>query len=386
MDLFLTVSDLRSGANHDVMLTAAPDARVEDVEPLLTQFIDRAAAWYVGGRRLRSEDRLVDAGLCDGATLQVGEPAGGDGRDERPASASKREDVVGHLRVVSGPHAGVAWALRPGTYVIGRSKSTDFNLPSDDQVSRQHARLKVSAEGVFIEDLKSSNGTIVAGVNAAVPTLLSNGERAEVGDSLLSLSMASSPRATVVAGIDGGRVFDRPPRILAKHATARISVPALPVEHQNTAFSIAGIVLPLLIGGAMALLLRKPIFLLFALLSPMMAVSTYITGRRRGSRSRRKAVAEYKERERLYVKEITEAVELETKSFRGTWPDPTDIAEIAGGPLVRLWERRRGDPDFLALRIGLTERPSSVDLVGGPRPDDPNSLGNVPLCTRFRRR
>ena len=44
--------------------------------------------------------------------------------------------------------------------VIGRDSSAGLMLP-DSNVSRKHARLEISSEGIFIEDLGSANGTFV---------------------------------------------------------------------------------------------------------------------------------------------------------------------------------------------------------------------------------
>ena len=376
MDVLFTISDLELGASHQVVLTAPPDACFRDIAPLLTQFLDRPAEWRANGRRLRPDDLLLEAGICDGAILQAA-PSNFDEKtaDDRVANI-QQDAVVGHLRVVGGPDAGTTWILGSGTYVIGRSKAADLRLPSDDQASRQHARLRIDDEGALIEDLVSSNGTIVAGVDVKAPTRLPAGEILEIGDSLLTLTVASGPSAMVVGDQNGTRTFNRPPRILTQPEAPRISVPVPPGERQGRAFSIAGIILPLLIGGVMALLL-KPIFILFALLSPAMAVSSYVTERRKGTRSHRGAVAKYQERKVLYTEELKTALERETLSLRNASPDPTEVAAIAAGPLVRLWERRRNDPDFLNLRVGLADRESSVELIGGARPDSPDSLPEV---------
>lgn len=57
----------------------------------------------------------------------------------------------------SGPLNGQRWMIRTGL-VIGRDNSCDVVVP-DRQVSRQHARVVVSREGVSLEDLGSKNGT-----------------------------------------------------------------------------------------------------------------------------------------------------------------------------------------------------------------------------------
>jgi len=54
---------------------------------------------------------------------------------------------------------GKSFPLAPGSYVIGRSVEVEISFPRDSMMSRRHARLSVTAAGVEIEDLGSSNGT-----------------------------------------------------------------------------------------------------------------------------------------------------------------------------------------------------------------------------------
>jgi len=63
------------------------------------------------------------------------------------------------LEVVEGPDAGRQIAL-PRPLVLGRDSSADVVL-ADEQVSRRHARVSPSQNGIEIEDLESTNGTFV---------------------------------------------------------------------------------------------------------------------------------------------------------------------------------------------------------------------------------
>jgi pSer/pThr/pTyr-binding forkhead associated (FHA) protein len=46
---------------------------------------------------------------------------------------------------------------------MGRSRSCTLRLPGDATVSRQHCLLELDADGVWIQDLGSLNGTFVNG-------------------------------------------------------------------------------------------------------------------------------------------------------------------------------------------------------------------------------
>jgi pSer/pThr/pTyr-binding forkhead associated (FHA) protein len=74
-----------------------------------------------------------------------------------------------YLLAQSGPLAGQQWAVSI-TLTIGGTKAGEVVVP-DRQVSRQHARLSPSRKNaVFLEDLKSKNGTYLNGQLLAAPT------------------------------------------------------------------------------------------------------------------------------------------------------------------------------------------------------------------------
>ena len=63
------------------------------------------------------------------------------------------------LRGVSGATFGKIFPLT-GVTVIGRNPECDISIPTDE-VSRRHAELRPSQDGVMVEDLGSANGTFV---------------------------------------------------------------------------------------------------------------------------------------------------------------------------------------------------------------------------------
>ncbi|MEL7646319.1 MAG: FHA domain-containing protein [Anaerolineaceae bacterium] len=74
------------------------------------------------------------------------------------------------LLAQSGPLAGQEWAVS-STLTIGRDESCQVVVP-DRQVSRQHARLALRDNAVFLEDLGSKNGTYLNGQLITSPTQL----------------------------------------------------------------------------------------------------------------------------------------------------------------------------------------------------------------------
>lgn len=77
------------------------------------------------------------------------------------------------LRGVSGAAFGKTYAVA-SPQVIGRHHECDISIPSEE-ISRRHAQVKPTAEGVMVEDLGSSNGTYINGQRVQ-SGLLKNGD------------------------------------------------------------------------------------------------------------------------------------------------------------------------------------------------------------------
>jgi diguanylate cyclase (GGDEF)-like protein len=66
-----------------------------------------------------------------------------------------------------------------GALLIGRGRDADIRIQGDG-ISRQHARMKVGAEGVQFEDLGSTNGSFVNGEKVE-RALLQDGDKIQLG-------------------------------------------------------------------------------------------------------------------------------------------------------------------------------------------------------------
>lgn len=93
------------------------------------------------------------------------------------------------LLAQSGPLAGQQWAVS-NTLTIGRDESCEVVVP-DRQVSRQHARLSLRENAVFLEDLKSKNGTYLNGQLLAAPTQLRESDEIRVAFAQTFLFLSS---------------------------------------------------------------------------------------------------------------------------------------------------------------------------------------------------
>jgi pSer/pThr/pTyr-binding forkhead associated (FHA) protein len=98
--------------------------------------------------------------------------------------------VTPQLVVVGGPRAGEAFDLPEGELILGREEGSAIWL-RDPMVSHHHALLIRRGNQVAIEDLRSTNGTLVNGTGISSPTSLTPGDVITVGD--IQLRLESGP-------------------------------------------------------------------------------------------------------------------------------------------------------------------------------------------------
>jgi S-DNA-T family DNA segregation ATPase FtsK/SpoIIIE len=146
-------------------------------------------------------------------------------------------------------------------------------------------------------------------------------------------------------------------------------LPALPQDQDERPIQLAMIILPMVLGVTMAYLTKRWYFLLFALGGPLAMVFSVRSERKRGKRSHRKRMQEYRERKAEIEQDARDALVAERTARRHDCPDPASVLLTAVGPRRRLWERRRHDPDHLLLRVGTADLPSEVVLSDPEAPE-----------------
>ncbi len=92
-----------------------------------------------------------------------------------------------YLIVRKGPGAGALHHVtRPLT--LGRGSTADVMI-ADESVSREHAAVRIDGDTMVVEDLESSNGTIVNG-EVREQARLEDGDLIRVGDTELEVRIA----------------------------------------------------------------------------------------------------------------------------------------------------------------------------------------------------
>ncbi|HUJ64777.1 MAG TPA: FtsK/SpoIIIE domain-containing protein, partial [Acidimicrobiales bacterium] len=360
---------------RDVWLEGDPSTPFSAVAERIDEEADRQIhePWWDGDRLLEAEAG-IGTQILEGSTLSRRPP------DRVTASGSGSS---GELRAVSGPHAGSVWPLPPGRHLIGRADDASVNLVRDPLVSRRHAILEVTPAGVSVHDEGSAHGLTLEGKFISDGALL-DGALLQVGGSVLVWEANQVDPAVLVPDGEGGLVFNRPPRMLSAPAPATVRFPGPPPAEHGVNFPLVASVAPVILGVLLAVVLHQPQFLLFILLTPIMAVSGYVTQRRGGSRAHRERMHAYHLARAQAEAELAAGVSAETTRRREASPDPAALTATAGGPERSLWERRRRDEDFLVLRIGLADLPASLTVEGaGPdeegEGEEPQSVDGHPV-------
>ncbi|MFC8473892.1 FtsK/SpoIIIE domain-containing protein [Streptomyces sp. NPDC057241] len=387
----------------DVLVTAPAGTALSAVASQLAAAVTGPEASASGTIVLHAGAERLDGRRCvlgepplvDGAVLSLQVP----GPDDQVGEAA-----AARLHVVAGPDAGGVHLLHGGAIRIGRS--VDADVPLDDpDVSRAHCTVTVGADGrVTVSDRGSTNGTTLDGAPVGErPVLLRPGALLRLGESALRLTgpgddlpggtdaVATAPdgeghlrlargaagadRRTAPAGGAGtapGGPADADTTHGGGHALAwGDDAPhdgyddghgsRAPHDHgrgpdggPHDPYGSAGS------GGAPA--------------APA-ATAPRAGGRRGlGAWARRLAGG----REELPAPAAGTRPVPDTRAgarpgadtgTRGpgpgadTWPDPATVLLTALGPGARLWERDPDHPEFLAVRLGTTDR---AELSGVP--------------------
>ncbi len=264
--------------------------------------------------------------------------------------------VVAVLKVLSGPDEGRELPLRAGSTVLGRDEACDIVL-HDPLVSKRHVRFE-AGDGVEVVDLGSANGVMVDG-GLVTRFTVRRSERMLIGDTEVELTVVADAAALPAAAPTAGPVFfNRSPRVERRYAGEEFQAPEVPAEKEDPPFPLLAMITPLLLGGAMFALTHQPTSLLFVLLSPVMMVGNFLTGRSRGKRKLKKQIAVFDQRLAALTERLEQERRREGELRRAETPTTADaLAEaVRRGPL--LWTRRPEHWSFLNLQLGRASMPS----------------------------
>jgi len=103
------------------------------------------------------------------------------------------------LKVISGPNAGAEIGIEKGkSYVLGKDSNSCDIVFQDLSVSRNHAKLTISEDGLMeLEDLGSKNGTSVNGVLINERTVVTSQDLIALGTTVFLIIDREAPQETI---------------------------------------------------------------------------------------------------------------------------------------------------------------------------------------------
>ncbi|MEV4426215.1 FtsK/SpoIIIE domain-containing protein [Streptomyces sp. NPDC049602] len=365
MRLTVTAVDPEQGQTADIMIEADPESPAGELAEHLHRRLRGGTSGerpvlYRGATRLPADQPMASTDLRAGTLLSLGAPA--------PEPGPEPDGVV-ELRGVGGADAGTVFRLPPGDYEIGSATTCRIRLRAEG-LAGTAARLKVLADGTATVRAAEQDRVTRDGTEVRDWTAWPTGDVLTVGPVLLELTEPSRPDAALQPSDDGvGLDYNRPPRLLPPPVANRFQLPVPPGKPARNKLQLTLIFAPLLMAAVSVAIFNNPRFLVFGLLSPVIAVVSQLSNKRRGKESHEEQLKEYEERKAALEDDVTAAVLAEQRARRLAAPDPAAALLIATGPRQRLWERRWRDDDFLLMRLGAADRPALVELQDPSEPE-----------------
>ena len=313
--------------------------------------IDVPGLWS-GSSRLADDLPLSAPELGHGALLGLGRPG--------PRTRAEARSSALELHVVGGPEAGRTLSLGQGSHLLGRGAEATIRL-DDPDVSRRHAILHVGGGRLTVADLGSTNGSRLDGADLDDrPSGWPGGAVLRTGGSALAVRGPDGCPAAVEPGA-GGRTRLRPaPRMPPQRPEVEVEFPRPPMAPPRRRLAWIAVALPAVAGLGMAWLLHTPQFLFFGLLSPVVALGTWWSERWTGRRDGRRDAAAHAVALLDADARLSSALRADRRAAEEAWPDLATLTTAARRRSGRLWERRRGDPDALGVRVGTGRAATGV--------------------------
>jgi hypothetical protein len=94
---------------------------------------------------------------------------------------------AGKIVVIKSPALGEGdqWELDSSALTFGRSSQNDVPLKRDEYASSNHARIEPRRDGVWLEDVGSTNGTYLNGIRLTRAKKLAPGDVVRIGETEL---------------------------------------------------------------------------------------------------------------------------------------------------------------------------------------------------------
>lgn len=131
--------------------------------------------------------------------------------DDRQGSRIRQIPTLPRLLFVSGQLSGIEIPVG-GQVVIGRNAQVaDVIVDQDTEISRRHASFSPAAGGLTVEDLGTTNGTLVNGRRIAGAVALNEADRVQMGETIVEVRLPLEPIVESPPNVESPPIVDSPP-------------------------------------------------------------------------------------------------------------------------------------------------------------------------------
>ncbi|MCM3884665.1 FtsK/SpoIIIE domain-containing protein [Frankia sp. R82] len=368
MQIAFTAVDSRDGRPVDVLLRADARTPLRELARALTATLRQPP---LAPTRRPAPASLTLAGhpWSLDPTLPLGASAVRDGAvvilDAAPPRRAAGTGLV-DLVVNAGVGAGLIHSLAAGEHRVGITPVGRVTL--NEPGARLLAVVRVAADG-RCRVRAQGQARVTYPQPAAGPVHIIATIRASccLVQLVQPVPQPSAPRYDTT----GATSIHRAPRIRPSQEARSFRLPVPPSQPRPAPIPVVATVLPMLAAAAVALVLNSPTLLMFAALGPVSMIASVVSSRRRDRRAYRRNEQAHRRSRAEVHRAARAALRAEQHQRHVDHPGPAELFIAAWRRDERLWQRRRDDPDYLHLRLGIATQPSTVEIVAataGERP------------------
>lgn len=368
--MLVTLQDAVTGSSAAVFLDIERDAPMSSV---FASFVSVMGADVSGADRGLTVDGTVvgPATPIQAAALREGSVITLLGASSKPTGSLRAVQSTAQVRVVAGLDAGRVLHAGSGLILIGQGAAADIRVV-DAAAADVDLAIIIAADGTAeVQPVGERSAATIGGEPITARRALPITEQIVYADRIIEVGHVDHTRAALEPNDAAGTLrYNRPPRILPPEAESDFRLPGEPREPDRPPLPILMSMLPLMMSIVMVLVFKNPMMLAFGLMSPVMLLGSFFSGKRNSRKRYRRQMVEYREAKAQIEADAQAALVTEGVQRRRDAPDPTEVAQIAIGPSPRLWERRTSDDTYLRLRMGTATQQSRVTL------NDPEQLAH----------
>lgn len=302
------------------------------------------------GEPLAEHSLVAEAGLVSGNVLSD--------RSQHTAATTTGT----HLVVTQGHSVGHSTELTNQPVTVGRDTSNDL-VVTDPQISRQQFSVSIDTdETITLTPSQSATNPVrINGVETHGVRSISGSDTVAAGGTTFAIRRRIARPAPATDRF-GATPFNRTPYFRPGETDPDFTPIELPAAKKAQRFRYLAAISPLFAGIGMAIFFDSRRFLLFAALSPIIAIGNYIDQRYLSGKEHREALERFDSDLERRESEIEVALTDARAQRFAQAPDIDELAFRAESQSELLWLRDRKTSDFLELRVGIGDLPSEFDF------------------------